>query len=210
MPRLTVIDHPLVHDKIARLRDVETAPADFRRLCGEVTLLTAYEGLRDLSTTTGRVTTPLTETDTTVLGGEPPALIGILRAGLVMVEAILDLLPEAHVGHLGLQRDEETAIASEYYLKLPPALADREVIVVDPMLATGGSACHALRVLTEHGASRLRLLSIIGCPEGVARVHDEFPQVPITVAALDEGLNEQAYIVPGLGDAGDRMYGTLA
>ncbi len=210
MPRLTVIDHPLVHDKIARLRDVGTAPADFRRLCGEVTLLTAYEGLRDLSTTTGRVTTPLMETDTTVLGGEPPALIGILRAGLVMVEAILDLLPEAHVGHLGLQRDEETAIASEYYLKLPPALVDREVIVVDPMLATGGSAVHALRVLTDHGASRLRLLSIIGCPEGVARVHEAFPQVPITVAALDEGLNEQSYIVPGLGDAGDRMYGTLA
>ncbi|MFT7600318.1 MAG: uracil phosphoribosyltransferase [Acidimicrobiales bacterium] len=206
---LTVIEHPLVADKIARLRDVDTDPALFRRLCQEVTVLTAYEALRDLSTKTTTVETPITTADVEVLAGPEPAVVGILRAGLIMVEAILSLVPEARVGHIGLFRDPETHQPVEYYRKLPPALDQREIILVDPMLATGGSAAAAITQLKEAGAQRVRLISIIGCPEGVAAVHAQHPDVAITLAALDERLNEKAYIVPGLGDAGDRIYGTL-
>lgn len=207
--QLTVIDHPLVADKIARLRDVTTDSSRFRSLCQEVTVLTAYEALRDLPTVTARVTTPITTTDATVLAGRSPAVVGILRAGLIMVEAILSLLPEARVGHIGLYRDPTTHRPVEYYRKLPPDLDQREIILVDPMLATGGSAVAAIDHLKQAGATSIRLISIIGCPEGVAAVHAQHADVAITLAALDERLNENAYIVPGLGDAGDRIYGTL-
>lgn len=206
---LRVIDHPLVSDKIARLRATETEPAMFRALCQEITVLTAYEALRDLPTESSKVQTPLTEADATVLSGPEPAVVGILRAGLIMVEAILSLVPEARVGHIGLFRDPDTHQPVEYYRKLPPDIQDREVILVDPMLATGGSAVAAIDQLKDAGATALRLISIIGCPEGVEAVHEAHPEMPITLAALDERLNDSAYIVPGLGDAGDRIYGTL-
>lgn len=206
---LAVIDHPLVSDKISRLRAVDTGPAAFRSLCQEITVLTAYEALRDLPTEASRVETPLTEAEANVLSGPEPAVVGILRAGLIMVEAILSLVPEARVGHIGLFRDPDSHQPVEYYRKLPPDIGSREVILVDPMLATGGSAVAAISQLKEAGAARLRLISIIGCPEGVAAVHTTHPDVPITLAALDERLDENAYIVPGLGDAGDRIYGTL-
>lgn len=208
MPKLTVIDHPLVAHKITHLRDKNTGPGDFRRLCHEVTLLTAYEGLRDLPVETTEVETPITTTESPVLAGPNPVVVGILRAGLVMVESILTLLPYARVGHIGLYRDPETTLPVEYYNKLPEDIANREVILVDPMLATGGSAAVAIGFLKDAGCTSIRLLSIIGCPEGVAAVHGPHPDVAITVAALDPRLNEHSYIVPGLGDAGDRIYGT--
>ena len=206
--KLTVVDHPLVAHKITKLRNKETDSSAFRALCQEVTLLTAYEALRHLRTEPVEVETPITTTHSPMLAGPEPAIVGILRAGLVMVEAILTLIPHGRVGHLGLYRDPETHAPVEYYKKLPDQIADREVLLVDPMLATGGSAVHALDVLTEAGATNVDLLSIIGCPEGVAAVHDRYPDTVITLAAMDERLNDHAYIVPGLGDAGDRIYGT--
>lgn len=205
---VTVLDHPLVHHKMALLRAVSTEPQIFRSLCNEITLLTAYEALRDLPTETTQIETPITTTTAQQLAKPAPVVVGILRAGLVMVEAILTLVPQAAVGHLGMFRDPDTHEPVEYYNKLPTDVADREVILVDPMLATGGSAVAALDALKDAGCSRIRLISIIGCPEGVAAVHAAHPDIPITLSALDERLNDQAYIVPGLGDAGDRIYGT--
>ena len=206
--KLTVVDHPLVAHKITMLRNEETDSSSFRSLCQEITLLTAYEALRGLATEPVTVKTPITTTDSPMLSGPAPAIVGILRAGLVMVEAILTLIPHGRVGHLGLYRDPETHRPVEYYKKLPENIDRREVLLVDPMLATGGSAVHALDVLAEEGATNVDLLSIIGCPEGVAAVHERYPDTKITLAAMDERLNENAYIVPGLGDAGDRIYGT--
>lgn len=205
---LTVVDHPLVSHKITMLRNAATESDSFRALCTEITLLTAYEALRHLPVEPVPVETPITTTMSPMLAGPAPAVVGILRAGLVMVEAILTLLPHARVGHLGLYRDPDSHEPVEYYRKLPPDIAEREVLLVDPMLATGGSATHALDLLAAAGCRPPRLLSIIGCPEGVAAVHEKHPEVEITLAALDERLNENAYIVPGLGDAGDRIYGT--
>lgn len=205
---LTVVDHPLVAHKITMLRNEETDSSSFRSLCQEVTLLTAYEALRHLPTEPVPVTTPITTTESPMLAGPAPAIVGILRAGLVMVEAILTLIPHGRVGHLGLYRDPETHQPVEYYKKLPEGIAEREILLVDPMLATGGSAVHALDIISAAGGTNVDLLSIIGCPEGVAAVHDRYPQTRITLAALDERLNDHAYIVPGLGDAGDRIYGT--
>lgn len=207
-PSLTVIDHPLVDHKITLLRSITTGAAEFRALCQEVTLLTAYEALRGLPTESTTVETPITTTEAKQLAGPAPVVVGILRAGLIMVEAILTLVPNAKVGHVGLYRDPDTHQPVEYYRKLPVDIAEREVILVDPMLATGGSAVAAIQMLKDAGVDRLRMISIIGCPEGVAAVHGPHPDVPITVAAMDERLNENAYIVPGLGDAGDRIYGT--
>lgn len=205
---LTVINHPLVDHKITLLRDAATGSPDFRALCQEITLLTAYEALRDLPTEARPVTTPVTTTEGRQLAGHTPVVVGILRAGLIMVDAMLTLLPTARVGHVGLFRDPDTHTPVEYYNKLPADVADRTVILVDPMLATGGSAVAAIDHLKSAGVQRIMMISIIGCPEGVAAVHGSHPDVPITVSALDERLNENAYIVPGLGDAGDRIYGT--
>lgn len=206
---LTVVDHPLVSHKITLLRDVATEPGAFRSLCKEITLLIAYEALRDLPTKSVEVQTPIVKTQATALMGPAPAIVGILRAGLIMADAILELVPHGRVGHLGMYRDPDTHEPVQYYGKLPTRIDEREVILVDPMLATGGSAVAAIDQLKKDGATKIRLLSIIGCPEGVAMVHESHPELPITLAALDERLNENAYIVPGLGDAGDRIYGTL-
>lgn len=207
-PVLTVVDHPLVSHKVTMLRKVDTESDSFRALCHEITLLTAYEALRHLPVEAVEVETPIQKTVKPMLAGPAPAVVGILRAGLVMIEAILNLVPHARVGHLGLFRDPSSHEPVEYYAKLPAEIETREVLLVDPMLATGGSAVHALDVLRSHGCDRVRLLSIIGCPEGVDAVHSAHPDVAITLAALDDRLNENAYIVPGLGDAGDRIYGT--
>lgn len=205
---VTVVEHPLVSHKVTMLRDVSTTSEDFRSLCHEVTLLTAYEALRHLPTELVPVRTPITTTTSPSLSGPQPAVVGILRAGLVMIEAILTLVPQARIGHIGLYRDPDTHQPVEYYRKFPTDIAEREVLLVDPMLATGGSAVRALDALVDEGCRAVRLLSIIGCPEGVAAVRAAHPSVGITLAALDERLNEKAYIVPGLGDAGDRIYGT--
>jgi uracil phosphoribosyltransferase len=206
--RVVVLDHPLIHDKLARLRDHTTGPDAFRRLVHEVSLLAGYEALRDLPTVEASVRTPLADAPTNVLADPAPAVVGVLRAGLAMVEAILQLIPEAMVGHIGLYRDHETLQPHEYLVKLPTEIAEREVLVVDPMLATGGSGVHALDVLKRNGVRRLRLLSIFGAPEGVAAVQSAHPDVPIFLAALDDRLNDRGYILPGVGDAGDRLYGT--
>ena len=206
--KLTVVEHPLVAHKVTMLRNVDTSSEGFRALCHEVTLLTAYEALRHLPVEPVSVRTPITTTTSPMLAGPAPAVVGILRAGLVMIEAILTLVPHARIGHIGLFRDPDTHQPVEYYRKFPTDIAEREVLVVDPMLATGGSAVRALDALVDEGCQNIRLLSIIGCPEGVTAVQAAHPGVPIVLAALDERLNEHAYIVPGLGDAGDRIYGT--
>ncbi len=208
-PGAIIVDHPVVADKVTRLRDASTEPREFRALCAEITMLIAYEALRDLPTATVEVTTPITTTEAQVLAGLRPAIVGILRAGLVMVDALLELLPDADVGHIGLYRDPETHRPVDYYCKLPSQLPARTVLLVDPMLATGGSAVAALDRLRSAGARDLRLVSLVGCPEGLAAVHTAHPDVTVTLAALDESLNDRAYIVPGLGDAGDRIFGTL-
>lgn len=205
---LRVVDHPLVQHKLRLLRDRRTSPEEFRRICREVTLLAAYEALGDLPVEPTTVETPLASTPALRLSHPEPVVVGILRAGLAMVDAVLELLPQAAVGHLGMFRDHDSHRPVDYYAKLPGDLAGRAVVVVDPMLATGGSAVHALDRLKEAGATDLRLLCVVGCPEGVAAVHRHHPDVPVTLAALDAGLNQDAYIVPGLGDAGDRLYGT--
>ncbi|MFV0257156.1 MAG: uracil phosphoribosyltransferase [Acidimicrobiales bacterium] len=205
---LRVIDHPLVKHKVSLLRD-ETTPSEvFRATCREITVLCAYEAFAGLPLTTTRVTTPLTTVEAPTLAGPAPVVVGILRAGQIMVEAVLSIVPEAAVGLVGMARDHESHEAYEYYRRLPAGIDRRPVVVVDPMLATGGSAVHTINLLAEQGCTDLRLLSIIGCPEGVAAVHRQHPEVPIVLAALDEGLNDDAYIVPGLGDAGDRLFGT--
>lgn len=207
-PLVTVIDHPLVHHKMARWRDERTEAPEFRRLAHELTVLAAYEALRDLPTVAGTVRTPLAETETRELVEPAPAIVGVLRAGLAMVEAVMELLPQAMVGHIGLYRDHETLQPHEYLVKLPTEIAQREVVIVDPMLATGGSICFAIDILKRNGVSKMRLLSLIGAPEGIEALHARHPEVPVTLAALDERLNDRGYILPGVGDAGDRLYGT--
>lgn len=206
--KVVVIDHPLVQDKLARLRDHRTRSDEFRRLVHELSLLCGYEALRDLPTEPTTVQTPLQVCEASVLGEPKPAIVGVLRAGLAMVEAMVQLVPEAMVGHIGLYRDHETLQPVEYLVKLPTEIAKREVLVVDPMLATGGSAVRALDIVKRNGVTRVRLLSIFGVPDGVAKVHQHHPDVPIFLAALDRGLNDRGYILPGVGDAGDRLYGT--
>lgn len=207
--QLTVVDHPLVAHKLSILRDESTGSGEFRRLCREITLLTAFGALADLELETVEVQTPITSTTAGRLRSPAPAVVGILRAGLVMVDAVLELLPQSPVGHLGMFRDPQTHEAVDYYAKLPDRLDERETVLVDPMLATGGSAVNAISKLKSAGARSIRMLCIVAAPEGVAAVVDAHPDVAITAASLDDRLNERAYIVPGLGDAGDRIYGTL-
>lgn len=205
---VTVVDHPLVQHKLSILRDEETNVREFRSLCMELTMLMAFEAMRDLELEDATVKTPVAIANVKRLAGKKLALIGILRAGLVMVDGILELVPNARVGHIGLYRDPDTLSPVQYYSKLPSDVAERDVFLLDPMLATGGSAAAAIQVLKDEGAKRIRLLCIIGAPEGIAVVEEAHPDVDIILAAKDERLDEHGYIVPGLGDAGDRLYGT--
>ena len=207
-PSVTVIDHPLVQHKLSLLRDRTTDVRDFRELCQELSMLMAFEAMRDLTLEPITIETPVAEAKAQRLSGKKLALVAILRAGLIMVDGILTLVPTARVGHIGLYRDPETLGPVEYYNKLPSDIAERDIFLLDPMLATGGSAAAAIAILKNLGAARIRLLCILGAPEGIAAVQDAHPDVEIILAAQDERLNDHGYIVPGLGDAGDRIYGT--
>lgn len=202
-----VLEHPLVAHNMVRLRDRETPAPIFRRALKEVGMLLAVEALVGAETSVVEVETPLARCEGRILA-RPVVLVPILRAGLGFAEGMMHILPDALLGHIGMARDEATHRPRHYYFRLPPGIENAEVLLVDPMLATGNSAAEALTALKSHGASRLRYVGLVGCPEGVRRVHSEHPDVPIFLAALDAGLNEKAYIVPGLGDAGDRYFGT--
>ena len=203
-----ILDHPLVQHKISLLRNKNTGTKEFKELVGEIATLLCYEATRDLPTKEVEVETPIAVAKSHVLAGRKLALVPILRAGLGMVDGMLSLLPAAKVGHIGMYRNEETLEPVEYYCKLPSDIAERDVFVLDPMLATGGSACDAITQIKKRGARSIKFLAIIAAPEGLAKVHEQHPDVDIYVAALDEKLNENGYIVPGLGDAGDRIFGT--
>lgn len=208
MEHLTVVRHPLVQHKLTHMRAQETPTPIFRQLLREVSQLLAYEVTRELPMTTQRIDTPLCPMDAPVLAGPEPVLISILRAGNGLLDGILELIPQARVGFVGLYRNEETLQPVQYYFKVPPDLADRMVFILDPMLATGNSSAAAVELLKQAGARNLRFLCLLAAPEGVERMREAHPDVPIVTAALDERLNEKGYIVPGLGDAGDRMFGT--
>ena len=207
MDRITVIAHPLVQYNLGRLRDQTTEPEDFRRSLAQVAALMIYEATRSFETRTVTVTTPLAETKAHKLRHDV-VLVPVLRAGLGMLNAILDLIPSARVGFIGLKRHEQTLEAAVYHKSLPENLSDFEVILIDPMLATGGSAVAALNLLKERRATRVRLVNLVAAPEGIRHVHRFYPDLPIFTAAVDDHLNECGYIVPGLGDAGDRLFGT--
>ncbi len=203
-----ILDHPLVQHKVSLLRDKNTGTKEFKELVSEIATLLCYEATRDLPTKEVEVETPIAMAKTRVLTGRKLALVPILRAGLGMVDGMLTLLPAAKVGHIGLYRNEETLEPVEYYCKLPSDIAERDVLVLDPMLATGGSAVDAITQIKKRGARTIKFIGIIAAPEGLAKLHEVHPDVDIYVAALDEKLNEVGYIVPGLGDAGDRIFGT--
>lgn len=205
---LTIVSHPLVQHKLSLMREKATPTAVFRVLLREISQLLAYEVTRDLPMTTRRIETPICEMDAPVLAGRKLVLVSILRAGNGLLDGVLELIPSARVGFVGLYRDEKTLTPVQYYFKVPPDLGDRTVIVVDPMLATGNSAAAAIDLLKQAGANRLRMMCLVAAPEGVARIARAHPDVPIFTAAVDECLNDHGYIVPGLGDAGDRMFGT--
>ena len=203
-----ILDHPLVQHKVSHLRDRNTGTKEFKELVSEIATLLCYEATRDLPTEEVEIETPVAIAKTRVLSGRKLALVPILRAGLGMVDGMLTLLPAAKVGHIGLYRNEETLEPVEYYCKLPSDIAERDVMVLDPMLATGGSAVDAITQIKKRGAKSIKFLAIIAAPEGLERLHTTHPDVDIYVAALDEKLNENGYIIPGLGDAGDRIFGT--
>ena len=203
-----VVDHPLIQHKLTLIRDKNTGAKEFRELLRELGILLAYEATKNLPTEIVTIDTPLTKTRARVLGGKKIAVISILRAGLGMVEGLVDLVPAAKIGHLGLYRDPTSLKPVEYYCKLPADLDQRTVLLVDPMLATGGSASAALSILKENGARDISLLVLLASPEGLQLVHREHPEVLIITAAIDEKLDDHGYIIPGLGDAGDRLYGT--
>ncbi len=208
MAGATVVDHPLVQHKLSIMRDKETSTAGFRRLLREISHLLCYEVTRELELTTRQIETPLTTMEAPVLEGKKLVFASILRAGNGLLEGMLDLVPSARVAHIGLYRDHDTLEAIEYYFKAPADLDNRLVIVVDPMLATANSAIAAIDRLKARGADKLRFVCLLAAPEGVERFNKAHPDVPIFTAAIDQKLNEKGYIVPGLGDAGDRMYGT--
>jgi uracil phosphoribosyltransferase len=208
MGKLHVVDHPLIQHKLTIMRMTETGGKDFRQLLNEITELMGYELTRDLPLDDVRINTPVAPMTGKAIMGKKLAIVPILRAGLGMVDGLLNLIPVAKVGHIGLYRDPETHEPVEYYCKLPADIDGRLVIVVDPMLATGGSAADAITLIKKRGATNIRLLNLVAAPEGVAKVQSEHPDVDIYCAALDERLNEHAYIIPGLGDAGDRLFGT--
>ena len=208
MGQLHIIDHPLIQHKLTYMRKKETGSKDFRILLDEISMLMGYEVTRDLPLRDYEIETPITKLTGKVISGKKLAVIPILRAGLGMVNGILELVPVAKVGHIGLYRDPDTHKPVEYYCKLPTDIGERIVIVVDPMLATGGSASDAITMLKKRGCTNIRLMCLVAAPEGVKAVQAAHPDVDIYTAALDEKLNEHAYIVPGLGDAGDRLFGT--
>ena len=208
MGTLHVLDHPLLQHKLSIPRDKNTGVKEFREIVGEIAALMCYEATRNLPTEEREVETPIAMAKVRVLAGKKLAIVPILRAGLGMVDTIIDLVPSAKVGHIGLFRDPETHEPVKYYCKMPPDISERQVFVVDPMLATGGSASDAITFIKEYGCKSITLMNIIAAPEGVKRVQKDHPDVDIFVAAVDERLNEHAYIVPGLGDAGDRIFGT--
>jgi uracil phosphoribosyltransferase len=205
---LTVVSHPLVQHKLTLMREKDTSTASFRQLLREISLLLAYEVTRELPMTTKRIETPLCEMDAPAIEGKKLALVSILRAGNGLLDGILELVPAARVGFVGLYRDHETLQPVQYYCKLPEQLEDRVTIVVDPMLATGNSSAAAVDLIKAKGAKQIRFLCLLAAPEGIARMKEAHPDVPIVTAAVDSHLNENGYIVPGLGDAGDRMFGT--
>lgn len=208
MGTVHVLDHPLIQHKLAILRDKRTGVKEFREVVGEIAALMCYEATRNLPTEEIEIETPVAPAKVRVLAGKKLAIVPILRAGLGMVDTIIDLIPSAKVGHIGLFRDPETHEPVKYYCKMPPDISERQVFIVDPMLATGGSAAAAITFLKEYGCKNITLMDIIAAPEGIEVVQKEHPDVDIFVAAVDEKLNEHAYIVPGLGDAGDRIFGT--
>lgn len=205
---VTVVSHPLVQHKLTLMREKDTSTASFRRLLREISLLLAYEVTRGLDLTTKHIETPLCEMDAPILEGKKLALISILRAGNGLLDGILELIPAARVGFVGLYRDPETLQPVQYYCKVPSELEDRTVIVVDPMLATGNSSVAAIDLMKQKGARNILFLCLLAAPEGVARMREAHPDVPIVTASIDSHLNDHGYIVPGLGDAGDRMFGT--
>ena len=208
MSQIHVIDHPMIQHKLTIMRKKETGSKDFRALLKEISLLMGYEVTRDLPLDDIEIETPICKTMAKKVSGRKLAIVPILRAGIGMVDGLQTLVPVAKVGHIGLYRNEETHVPVVYYCKLPEDINQRLVIVTDPMLATGGSACDALSMLKERGCNNIRLMCLVSAPEGIARVQKEHPDVDIYVAAVDDHLNKDAYIVPGLGDAGDRIFGT--
>ena len=209
MSKLHVVDHPLIAHKLSIMRNKKTGSKDFRELLNEIAMLMGYELTRDLPLEKITIETPVTKTQAYTISGKKLAIVPILRAGIGMVDGLLDLVPVAKVGHIGLYRDPETHLPVTYYCKLPSDIDQRIVILVDPMLATGGSASDALTKLKEHGCTQIKFMCLVAAPEGVAKVQADHPDVDIYAAALDEKLNEHDYIVPGLGDAGDRIFGTI-
>jgi len=205
---LKIVDHPLVQHKLTLMREKGTSTAVFRQLLREISMLLAYEVTRDLPMTTKTIETPLVEMDAPTLKGKKLALVSILRAGNGLLDRVLELIPSARVGFVGLYRDEATLMPVQYYFKVPVGLENRRVIAVDPMLATGNSSVAAIDLLKKAGATDIRFLCLLAAPEGIARMKEAHPDVPIVTAAVDEKLNEVGYILPGLGDAGDRMFGT--
>lgn len=205
---VTIFTHPLIQHKISFLRDISTGTNEFRKLVGEIAMLEAFQALADLPLEDVEVETPIEKCMTPMIAGRKLAIVPILRAGLGMVEGVLALVPTAKIGHIGMYRDEETHEPHEYYCKLPNPIEERLIIVTDPMLATGGSAVDAIRQIKMHGGQKIKFMCIIAAPEGVERLHKAHPDVQIYIGHLDRELNEDAYICPGLGDAGDRIFGT--
>ncbi len=206
--KVHILNHPLIQHKLSILRKETTGVKEFREIIGEIAMLMCYDATRDLQTKEIKIKTPVASAKARVLAGKKLAIVPILRAGLGMVDAMLTLIPSAKVGHIGLYRNPQTLEPVEYYCKLPPDIEERDVLVVDPMLATGGSASAAINFLKKRGVTHIKLLNIIAAPEGVERVSKDHPDVQMFCAALDEKLNDHGYIVPGLGDAGDRIFGT--
>lgn len=208
MSKVTVFDHPLIQHKLSIMREKDTSSKVFRELVSEVAMLMCYEVTRDLPLEEITIETPVAPARAKRISGKKLAVVPILRAGLGMVDGMLTMIPSAKVGHIGLYRDPETLLPVKYYCKMPKDIAERDVIIVDPMLATGGSATAAIDFMKDYGCTHIKLMCIIGAPEGVKKVQDDHPDVDIYIAALDEKINDHSYIVPGLGDAGDRIFGT--
>ncbi|MCJ7690129.1 MAG: uracil phosphoribosyltransferase [Clostridiaceae bacterium] len=208
MSKVTQITHPLIQHKLSFIRDENTGSKDFRELVGEVAMLMAYEVTRDIQTQEVEIKTPICTTKCEILAGKKMAIVPILRAGLGMVDGMLKLIPAAKVGHIGMYRNEETLQPVEYFCKLPQDIDERDVIITDPMIATGGSAIDAISALKKRGAKNIKIMGLIAAPEGIKAITDAHPDVDIFIASIDERLNEKGYIVPGLGDAGDRLFGT--